>query len=547
MKKTCTASGKEFEITDKELRFYKKMNVPAPTICPEEQMRQLMSWRNEMKLYQRPCSSSGKMIISAYTPDTPFPVYDNKIWWGDSWDGKDYGQDFDFSKNFFEQFEKLLNKVPREGTSVFQSENCDFNGHIRNSRNCYLNSLVADCEDTHYSYWMVGDKDCVDCIMTNSSELCYECIDLEHCYDCVSLQESANCNDCYFSLQLRGCSHCIGCTNLVKKNYYIFNKPVSKEEFEQKKEEIFHSYKAFQNGKGFMHKIFLDSVHKFANLLKSENTTGDHLYSSKNCVNCFDGHNNEDCRNSISLADSKDVYSSYSAGWPTCELIYNATVSRGSTNLAFCYYSFFNEGLRYCDSCSYCKDCFGCIGLKHDQYCILNKQYSKEEYNKLLPKIIKHMEKTEEWGNFFPIGMSPFSYNESVAGEYFPLTKKEILDRNWNYREEKQNFKYDGPKYKIPDKIEDIDDEILEKILTCETTGKHYKIQKSELNFYRKMNLPIPRECPDCRHEKRINLRNPRKLWIRKCNHCNTEIQTTFAPERPEKIYCEKCYLNEIN
>ena len=547
MKQTCTVSGQEFETPESRLQFYKKMEVPVPTICPEEQMRQLMSWRNEMKLYQRSCSKSGKKIISAYHSQTPFPVYDNQLWWGDEWDPLSYGKDFNFSRPFFDQFQELLLEVPREGTSVFQSENCDFNGHIRNSKNCYLNSLVAKCEDVHYSYWMVKDKDCIDCVMTNFSELCYECIDIEHCYDCVSLQESANCNDCFFSLQLRGCDHCIGCVNLAKKSYHIFNKPVSKEKFEKKKKEIFASYKTFEDGRKFMKKIFLESPHKFANLLKSENTTGDHLYSSKNCENCFDGHENEDCFDTISLADGKDIASCYSAGWPGCELIYSSAVSRGSINLAFCYYTFFSENLRYCDSCSNCKDCFGCIGLKHKQYCILNKQYSKEDYFELRGKIIEHMKKTDEWGHFFPLKMSTFAYNESVAGEYFPLTEEEIKQRGLMYRKESQTFKYDGPVIKIPDTIAEVSDDICRQILTCEATGKNYRIQKEELTFYRKMNLPIPRLCPDERHKRRMALRNPRKLFERKCDNCGVDIQTTFAPDRPEKVFCEKCYLNIIN
>jgi CxxC-x17-CxxC domain-containing protein len=281
--------------------------------------------------------------------------------------------------------------------------------------------------------------------------------------------------------------------------------------------------------------------------LKSENVTGDHIHSSKNCENCFDGHGNEDCFDAISLADSKDVGHSYSAGWPGCELIFNSAVSRGSTNLVCCYYSWFCENLQYCDSCSNSKDCFGCIGLKHAQYCVLNKQYSKEEYFRLREKIIKHMKTTGEYGKFFPIKDSAFAYNESVAGEYFPLTEKEILAKNWRYREEKQNFKYDGPKYEIPAKIEDVPDDIVDKILTCEATGKYYKIQKAELEFYRKMNLPIPRLCPDERHKRRMALRNPRQLFSRECAECGKDIQTTFAPDRPEKVLCEKCYLNEVN
>ncbi|KKP36762.1 MAG: hypothetical protein UR28_C0038G0001, partial [Candidatus Peregrinibacteria bacterium GW2011_GWF2_33_10] len=51
---------------------------------------------------------------------------------------------------------------------------------------------------------------------------------------------------------------------------------------------------------------------------------------------------------------------------------------------------------------------------------------------------------------------------------------------------------------------------------------------------------------PDQRHKDRMALRNPRKLWKRNCIKCNAEIQTTYAPERKEIVYCEKCYLESV-
>jgi len=50
-----------------------------------------------------------------------------------------------------------------------------------------------------------------------------------------------------------------------------------------------------------------------------------------------------------------------------------------------------------------------------------DKQYSKEEYLTLLPQIRAHMEKSDEWGMFFPIDLSPFAYNETMAQQDFPL------------------------------------------------------------------------------------------------------------------------------
>jgi CxxC-x17-CxxC domain-containing protein len=77
-------------------------------------------------------------------------------------------------------------------------------------------------------------------------------------------------------------------------------------------------------------------------------------------------------------------------------------------------------------------------------------------------------------------------------------------------------------------------------------TKKPFRIIPQELDFYRKHNLPIPRRHPNQRHLDRMSLRNPRKLYTRKCDKCGKEIQTTYAPERTEIVYCEECYNKEV-
>ena len=215
--------------------------------------------------------------------------------------------------------------------------------------------------------------------------------------------------------------------------------------------------------------------------------------------------------------------------------------------LRFCSHCFENSNIDYGYYLQHAQNCFGCVGMHHVKYCILNKQYGKEEYFELKEKIIAHMEKTGEWGEFFPLEISPFCYNETVAYELFPLSQEEVIKRGWKWREEELGTKYDGPQYTIPERIEDVTDEILQKILTCEKTGKNYRLVKPELEFYRKMKLPVPRVCPEVRHEQKRALRNLRQLWSCKCDKCGEDIETTFSPDRPEKVYCEKCYLESVN
>ena len=159
------------------------------------------------------------------------------------------------------------------------------------------------------------------------------------------------------------------------------------------------------------------------------------------------------------------------------------------------------------------------------------------------------MKKTGEWGQFFPIGTSNFGYNETVAQEYFSLTKEECEDKGFHWQNEaagtygKETLKSS----EIPDSIDGVKDNIVNEVLIC-SCRRNYKIVPYELNLYKKLGLPIPRECPNCRHKRRNKMAGTRNLWHRKCMNkgCENEFETSYDNKRPKIVYCEKCYQQEI-
>ena len=206
-----------------------------------------------------------------------------------------------------------------------------------------------------------------------------------------------------------------------------------------------------------------------------------------------------------------------------------------------------------------CQDCFGCTEMNGKKYCILNKQYTKEEYEELLPKIIKQMGdipyvdkkgRVYKYGEFFPSEISPFAYNETVAEDYFPLGRKTAESEGYSWRD------YSPGSYQItmkgdelPEAISDIDDSMLGEVIECRITKKPFKILEQELNFYRRLNFPLPSLHPDERHNQRLKLRNPMVLRKRNCFLCNKEIDTTYLLEEeggPKKVICTECYKKEI-
>ena len=145
--------------------------------------------------------------------------------------------------------------------------------------------------------------------------------------------------------------------------------------------------------------------------------------------------------------------------------------------------------------------------------------------------------------------LSLFAYNETVAEEAFPLTKEEVLKRGWKWKDETDEAPQVSKIILAKDlqaNIDEIPDDILNWAIECEATKRPFRIVKQELDFYRRMDLPVPHFHPDERHRRRMALRNPRKLWDRECDKCGQAIETSYSPERQERGFCEECYLKEV-
>jgi hypothetical protein len=195
------------------------------------------------------------------------------------------------------------------------------------------------------------------------------------------------------------------------------------------------------------------------------------------------------------------------------------------------------------------RNCFGCVNMHNKQYCVLNKQYTKDQYEELIPKIIEHMKKTGEWGEAFPIYFSPFGYNKTTAQLYYPRAKEQALQEGatWDDRDPPAaKVSKTIPASGLPDNSKDVPDDILNWAVVCEETGKPFRIIAQELAFYRSQGLPIPHRSPEQRHIDRYLLRNPRAFWPRKCDKCSKEIRTTYALGRSEIVYCESCYRETV-
>jgi len=550
--KNCQNCKKDFIIEPDDFGFYEKIGVDTPVDCPDCRAQLRLSFRNERTFYKRACDKCKKDVVSMYSPNKPFIVYCYDCWFSEGWGGEDYGIDYNPEVSFFEQFEKLWKSVPKVSLIYVRSPGSEYTNISADNKDCYFIIESSNNEDSIHSYWIQECRDVVDTSFASKCELTYESDD---CYNSYKLLYSKGCHDCttsYFLTDCKGCTDCIGCINLRNKSNYIFNEKYSKEEYEKIKSELkLDTYSGIKNFREKYEDFLKRQPRKFAEIIQALNSTGSYMKNVKNCKHCFHSYEAEDNKYGVHIwRNAKDTMDCDTAG-RNASLIYNS-INAGidNSNLicdALCWTCSFVEYSMYCFNSN---NCFGCVGLRKKNYCILNKQYEKVEYEKILNKIKNELKESGKYGEFFSKDLSCFGYNETPANEQFPLSKDEALKQGFSW-EDMERGTYDKETKKLidmPESFRGIDFDVTKEIFICESCSKNYKIIPNEFLFYRKLNVPLPRFCPDCRHYRRMKSRGPNKLWYRSCMNkgCTNQFETSYAPDRLEIVYCERCYQQEV-
>ncbi len=578
--KNCQNCKQDFTIEPEDFVFYEKIKVPPPTFCPTCCLQRRMMFRNERTLYKRENNAPGKegeQIVSIHRPDTQYTIFDDRSWWSDKWDPMDYGKEYDFSKTFFEQFKELYEKIPLINLSITNMVNCRYCNVSEGDKNCFMISASNKNEDSMYANRVTGNKQSSELYIANYNELCYELINSSKNYRVFWSSHAYECSDSAFLSNCKNVQDCIGCINLRNVSYHILNKEYTRDEYLKEKKNLrLDSIEGVYAFKAKFDDFVKKHIHKYVNSQKAVNSTGDNLENVSNVKNSFDIYEAQDCKNVV--WGGYGLRDSHSAGpgvGVQSELLYDCfdTALQASKCLwtGVVYHSF---DIRYSINCHSSSNLFGCHGLRSKEYCILNKQYTKEEYEKLVPKIIEHMNsmpyvdskgRVFKYGDFLPYDISSFMYNETIAQEYFPLSRDQVAGSGWGWYDRPD--RHYAPTLKIenlPQAINEVEDSILAEIIECKNKGSEisactnaFKVMPEELAFYRRLSIPLPMYCPNCRHYNRLQRRNPMQLWHRACmcdksshnNHqgkCEVEFETSYTPERTEIIYCEKCYQQEV-
>ncbi|OGI86472.1 hypothetical protein A3A05_02885 [Candidatus Nomurabacteria bacterium RIFCSPLOWO2_01_FULL_41_12] len=545
--KICVDCKNEFEISSGDLNLYEKVGLVIPEQCFFCRTKQYLAFFIFGKFRKGISDLSGESLITVLPNNLRYPIYKSHEWWGDGWNPMNFGQEYDENRPFFDQLKELQEKIPRPHQVGKNNTGCDWCDDVWDSKNCYLCRSLSKCENLSYSYRVVECKDSFDLVYCFNLQNSYDSFS---CHNSFNLNFSENCKDCidsYFLFDCRNCQNCIMSWNLRNKQYYIRNKQYTKEAYEAELVKIgLDSYQNVEALKNEFKKMLQgEAVHRENFNLKTTDSVGNYLTNCDKCVNVFTWETSQNCRNSLRGMDAKDCIDQFGS-WHT-EASGNNSCVYGGYQLKHSSWSNarYSEYLDLCDEVEYC---FGCVGLRKKKYCILNKQYEKDEYENLRNKIINNMEKRGEYGKFLPYSFGLCEYNFSAGAIYFKdITEKEIVLKGGYWKNEDLSSQDGILSASLPDSIIETDPSIKTQALICPESHYRFNISEAEYEFHKRKNFALPRLHFDLRMTKQMRKITVIKSYPYKCMYCENDIMAYYPPEWGyQKIACEECYKQNI-
>jgi len=557
MQQACKHCQASFQVTDDDLQFLKDISpviqgkaqlIPAPTLCPSCRLQRRLALINQTFVCTRPSSISNKRIFSMFPEEVPFPVYENDYWWSDAWNALDYGKEPDPSRSFFDQYRDLERAVPHFALMTLQNEDCEYCNNVSQNKHCYLCFNTRRSEDCVGCERTVACVNCLDCTGMGECERCFNCA---ACIRCYGLQESQACTDCtdsFFLLNCRSCTSCFGCTNLRHAEFCVFNRQYTRENYQKFMRDInLASHKAREEWRAKTLAFWHTQPRPHAVMTMTEDVSGNELVQCKNVHESYFVRDGENLRYCAMAFDGVKNCGDFTTYGDQVEHVYeSARCGNRFSRSAFCHYCYDGcSDLFYCSYCVGCQDCFGCVGLRKKRFCMLNKQYSQEEYHARVAGIIALMREQKQWGEFFPITQSSYPYNITLAQRYFPITRAQSRERGLAWHEQEMASAEGAVAAdSLPDIASSSDEPLVVK---SAASGKPFRVTTQERKHYAAMKAPLPRTTYAERMEERAQSLGGVTLYDRMCAKTGKPIRTVIPPGAPWTVWDKDEYEREFS
>ena len=550
--RVCAITGEKWMMTEEEIGWYRKFNVPPSKYSPSARIKLVMGYFVVFDMWYNKHADTGAPIISTTHPASGIRVLPDLEWFNR--DFISHGQNLQASNSFFDQLYALSRRVPVAATFNYKVPENSVAFISFGDQDSYF-VLACKSKRSFFCGNAHDVEDSAELVAVENVRQSYAVVHSQRIFNCRFLLECYDCINSHFLFDCRNCEFCFGATNQRNKKYLWFNEQLSKEEWERRFAEIDlrsrealdeiqqHFSELMQTQTVWPENFNVNAVDSSGEYIIESTDVRDGYYIMRGCRNldnsCYAfGLPSHDCYTVCAPIGASDCY--YGIGQEQCSQVRFALSILAR-----------NMNTEYCNVCFDCENCFGCIGLRHKKFCILNKQYTEEEYWKVLDELKCAMLDRGEYGELPPMKFGTQHWSGSGARVLYGASKDECLKLG------AVDFPVgaegsEGPIVdsaslhsldSIPDRIDSIE-EVTGKPYFDPAANRRFSYQKTELELYARLGVAPPRKHPTRRLTDHYHEMSMAVFEDGHCEKCNQQIRVAKNMTYPNrKLYCKSCYL----
>jgi len=556
--RTCAMTGEKWQFDEREMEWCRRFGAPVSKYAPLTRMKWLTAFRTSFEIFWNKHAFTGEPILTYVHPDINIPVITDQEWHNlDVGADPKYQREIDLVRPLFDQVRDLVQVVPMGARREWKNIVNTVGVGMWDVEDCYIVFSTVVAKRAMYTYYCLeGCEDITQSVFVHTAQNCFGSTRIDRCHSCVVALESRDCINCSFVFDCRNCEDCFGATNLRNKKYVFFNEQLSREDYQQRVKAIDLSCRATyeQYYQKFKDLIGASAFPENFNLNSAE-STGEYL---TDCVRVTDSYYMQkctDCAYNYGSAGAERCYY-VSSAYPSAD-VWMSAIMLECSQIKYSVMCGKSRDLEYCNNCHDCESCFGCVGLRNKKFHIFNKQYTEEEYWKKVDELKCAMLDRGEYGEFFPLDLSPNGMQFSMTPVLYNVDVEQMEqfgapmydpDRGAVLAPKKTVDEAPLISAEVPDCLKDIDPSVwVGKPFMDTKVNRRWTVVPKEFAFYQSHNLPFPKEHYTSRLRGQIEMMNLPLYEQLSCSACSASIRVaknkTFTAR---KVYCTACYLQYL-
>lgn len=547
--RTCEKLGIKWMMDEEEIAQYHKYNVPPSKYAPLTRMKLLNCHIVMFDMWYNAQPSGGKPLISVIHPASGIRVLPDDEWFKQ--DFTSHGRDLDFSRSFIDQLFELSLAVPRSANLNYVQPENSLAFISRGDQNSYF-VLACKSKNSVFSMNVSDMEDSAEVALSSHISRSYNIIHSQSVADCLYLRECLDCLSSAFLFDCRNCEFCFGATNKRNAKYLWWNEQLTEAEWKKRRAEVdLSSYAIRMEHEEHFRDMIARAIWPENWNVHAEGATGEYIYNSTRvhesfyiCKGCADlewvdiayGEASNDCYMCAAVVGASDCYYGVGNG-------YSSKTRYSLSLLTRCLECEFSH------ACMDCENCFGCFGLRHKKFCILNKQYAEDEYWKTVDALKCAMLERGEYGDLPSAKFSTQHWSGCGAFHIYDTSKEELLKLGMP----DVDVTSDGAEgavvdvgmihatNEIPDRA---DDAMTKTVYRDDVSGRRFSYLVPELAIYRALKIAPPRSHATRRLMDLYAELNLAVTDEDACAKCGVSVRVARNKVYPKRtVYCKACYF----